>query len=88
MIAGLENAYEAFLDAAGQVDVAKAFLEGADARSKIANGRYAAGLMTFEDWTVIDTDLVNREQTLLQSELNAMQAEATWESAQGVGDIK
>ena len=58
------------------------------ARSKIANGRYGAGLMTFEDWTVIDTDLVNREQNLLQAQLNAVLAEATWESAQGVGEIK
>ena len=88
LVAGLENAYEAFLDAAGQVDVAQAFLVGAQARSKIANVDYGAGLMTFEDWTVIDSDLVTREQNLLQNQLNAMQAEATWESAMGVGDIK
>lgn len=88
LVAGLENAYQSFLDAIGQVEVAKAFLTGAQARSKIANGRYGAGLMTFEDWTVIDTDLVNREQNLLQAQLNAVLAEATWESAQGVGEIK
>lgn len=88
LIAAMENAYEGFLDAIGQVDVAQAFLVGAAARSKIANGRYGAGLMTFEDWTVIDSDLVNREQNLLQNQLNAVQAEATWESALGVGEVK
>jgi outer membrane protein len=87
LVAGLENAYDALLDAAAQVDVAQSFQVGAEARSRIANGRYGAGLMTFEDWSVIDTDLVNRQQTLLQSKLNAMQAQASWEAAEGIGDI-
>jgi outer membrane protein TolC len=87
LIATLENSYEALLDAVGQVSVAEEFQSAAEARSKIANGKYNTGLMTFEDWTVIDQDLVNREQTLLQSQLNAMQAEATWESAAGIRDF-
>ena len=88
LVAALETAYEALLDAVAQVGVSEEFQNAAQARSKIANGKYNTGLMTFEDWTVIDQDLVNREQNLLQSQLNAMQAEATWENAEGVGDIK
>jgi outer membrane protein TolC len=87
LIAALESAYEGFLDSAGQVEVARTFKVAAEARSKIANGRYNSGLMTFEDWSVIDADLVTREQNLLQAELNAMQAEAAWESAEGIGAI-
>jgi outer membrane protein TolC len=87
LIAALESAYDALLDAVQQVEVAKVFQQGALARSRIANGKYSSGLMTFEDWSVIDTDLVNREQNLLQSQLNAMQAQATWEAAEGIGDI-
>jgi outer membrane protein TolC len=87
LIAALENAYEGLLDALAQVQVNEQFQTAAEARSRIANGKYNTGLMTFEDWTVIDQDLVNREQNLLQSQLNAMQAEATWESAEGVGDL-
>jgi outer membrane protein TolC len=88
LIAGLENAYDALLDAAAQVQVNEVFREGAAARSRIANGKYGSGLMTFEDWSVIDADLVNREQNLLQSQLNAMQTQASWELAQGIGDIQ
>jgi len=84
LIATLESSYEALLDALGQVDVAEQFQVAARERSKIANGKYNTGLMTFEDWTVIDQDLVNREQNLLQSELGAMQAEATWENSAGI----
>lgn len=88
LIAGLENAYDALLDAISQVEVARDFEVAAQARSRIANGRYRSGLMAFEDWSVIDADLVNREQTLLQAELAAMQAQANWDNAQGTGDIQ
>ena len=43
--------------------------------------------MTFEDWSVLDADYATRQQNLLQSQLNAMQAEASWESAEGTGEI-
>jgi outer membrane protein len=88
LVAALENAYEGLLDAAAQVEVSRQFQVAAEARSRIANGRYGSGLMTFEDWSVIDADFVTREQNLLQNELNAMQAQATWESAEGIGDVK
>jgi outer membrane protein TolC len=88
LIAGLETAYAGLLDAIGQVKVAQDFYIGAQARSVIADGKYNTGLMTFEDWSVIDTDYTTRQQNLLTNQRNAMQAEAIWENALGTGDIK
>ena len=51
-------------------------------------GKYNTGLMTFEDWSVIETDLINREQNLLNAQNNAVQAMASWEQAIGVSDLK
>jgi outer membrane protein TolC len=86
--AGLEQAYEALLDAIGQVTVADDFYVAAKSRSTIADGKYNTGLMTFEDWSVIDADYTTRQQTLLLNQRNAKQAEANWESAEGIGDIR
>lgn len=88
LVAAMENAYEGLLDAVTQVQVAEDFKLAAQERSIIANGKYKSGLLTFEDWTLIDQDLVTREQNLLNSQLSAMQAEATWDSAIGRGDIQ
>jgi outer membrane protein TolC len=87
LIAGMETAYAALKDALEQVDVADKFEKAANARSVISTEKYNSGLMTFEDWTVIETDLINRQLNLLQSKLNAAQAQATWESAAGLGDL-
>ena len=88
LIATLEQAYAGLLDSIGQVKVADDFYKGAKARSVIADGKYNTGLMAFEDWTVIDADYTTRQQNLLLNQRNAMQAEATWENAEGVGAIK
>lgn len=87
LISAMETAYGNLVDAVEQVKVADEFVQAAKARSIIANEKYGTGLMTFDDWTVIETDLINRQQTLLQSQLTAKQAEASWENALGIGDI-
>ncbi len=87
LIAALEQTYSAVKDAIETVKVSSDFAEAAKARSIISTEKYNTGLMAFEDWSVIETDLVNREQTLLVNQRNAMQAEANWEAAQGTGAI-
>ncbi len=87
LISGLETAYANLKDAIQQWRVAQEFHDAAHARSIIADEKYNTGLMVFEDWTVIETDRINRDQTLLSSENNAMQAEAAWELALGTGAI-
>ncbi len=87
IVSGLENAYADLRDAIGLWNVAADFKKASQARSVIAAEKYNTGLMAFEDWSVIETDRVNREQTFLTNQRNAMQAEATWENAQGIGAI-
>lgn len=88
IIANLEDAFEGLMDAVEQQSVAEEFEKAAKARSLIANGKYNTGLMTFENWALIDSDFVTRQLNLLQSQLAAMQAEANWESAKGTGELQ
>jgi hypothetical protein len=39
--------------------------------------------MTFEDWDLIETDLINRQKTELQARRDVVLAEAAFEQAQG-----
>ena len=87
LLAGIEQAYGNLVDAIEQVKVSQEFNDAAKARSVIATEKYNAGLMTFEDWTVIETDLINRAQTLLQNQLSAVQALIAWENALGISDM-
>ncbi len=83
----LESAYGSLEDAVQQLKVNQLFEEADKARSVISTEKYNTGLMTFEDWAVIEANLVSGEQNLLSSKLTAMEAEATWEQAVGRGAI-
>lgn len=83
ILAKLQQAHAAFMDAVGQQNVAKNFLEASEARAIISRGKYQNGLMTFEDWDLIETDLINRQKTELQTRKDVVLAEANFEQAQG-----
>lgn len=83
ILAKLQQAYAALGDAIGLQNVAKNFLEASEARAIISRGKYQNGLMTFEDWDLIETDLINRQKTELQTRRDVVLAEAAFEQVQG-----
>jgi outer membrane protein TolC len=87
LYSNVEQMYANLADDIEQLKVNQEFQEAATARSVIATQKYNTGLMTFEDWSVIEEDLITREQNLLSSQSTAMQGEAAWEEAIGVGAI-
>lgn len=87
LLVKLEQAHAAFADAVGQRTVAAEFLKASEARSTIATGKYTTGMMSFEDWDIIESDRINREKSALASRRDAVVAEAAWEQAQGKGAI-
>ena len=83
ILAKIQQMHAAFMDAIGLQKVAKEFLEASQVRAIISRGRYQAGLMTFEDWDLIETDLINRQKIELQSRRDVVFAEAALEQSQG-----
>lgn len=84
-VARLEQTYRAYMEAVRKLEVDQSFVDAVGVRSKIAQERYNNGLMSFEDWDVIENDLVNREKALLQSRRDRVIAQSNWELAQGKG---
>jgi outer membrane protein TolC len=66
-----------------QVGVRRLYLEAARQRNEEALVRYSNGLMTFENWSQVVSELVSAERSALQSERQVLLAEASWQSAVG-----
>ncbi len=83
----LEQAYANYVQAVAKLGVDEDFLKAASARAEIARSKYSNGLMSFEDWDIIESDLINRQKAVLQSRRDRVTAEAAWEQALGTGAI-
>lgn len=79
----LEQAYRDYEDAVERTDVQAEFLKAAEVRAEIARSQYTTGLLSFEDWDVIENDLIQQQKALLANQREAMVAQAAWEKAQG-----
>lgn len=83
----LKQAYANYVQAVEQLNVNQAFLDAAQVRATIARGQYNNGLISFSDWNLIETDLIQRQTAYLQSQRDRIVAEASWEQTQGKGVI-
>ncbi len=83
LVLALEQNWFNLQDAIEQVNVQKEFLDADVERAKIAEQQYSVGLMTFDDWTIIEDNLVSGKKTFLNTQANALLAEADWTEAQG-----
>jgi outer membrane protein TolC len=79
----LEKTWKALEDAAGFVSVQKRFLEAAKERAKIAHAQYSTGLVAFDDWIIIEDNLVNAKKAYLDARADLLIAEANWSQAKG-----
>ena len=74
--AGLQNAVD-------NLAVQEQFLESADARAKISEAQYSNGLISFDDWIIIEDTLVRTRKSYLEVQAQAMVAETEWIQAKG-----
>ncbi|MDD5440306.1 MAG: TolC family protein [Candidatus Omnitrophica bacterium] len=83
VIVTLSNTWTALQNGVDNVEVQRKLLEAAGERAKIAEAEYAAGLMTYDNWIIIEDDYVNTKINFLNAETNALQADANWVQAKG-----
>ena len=83
VILTLEKNWKNFQDAVEWVLVKKKFLEAAKERAKIANAQYSTGLISFNDWIIIENNLVDAKKNYLNAEANSLEAKAYWIQAKG-----
>jgi outer membrane protein len=81
----LKSFYVSFVQSLQKLKVDQAYLEAAELREKISRQKYNNGLSSFDDWDLIESDLIRRQKSFLQSEKDRVVTEAAWEQAQGRG---
>ncbi|MBN1526148.1 MAG: TolC family protein [Candidatus Omnitrophica bacterium] len=82
-IVNLEDAWVALQNAMDLVRVQRMTLDATQERSRIAESQYSAGFMTFDNWIIIEDDLVRSKRAYLDAEAAALVAEAKWIQAKG-----
>jgi len=82
-VVDIETSWANLKGAIDQSVVANSLLEASRMRNDEANIRYDSGLMTYDNWEIIASDRINQERQAIQAELNAMDAEASWENSLG-----
>jgi outer membrane protein TolC len=79
----LEQTWAALQDAVETVGVQNKFLEASEERAKIAEAQYSVGFIIYDDWTIIEDNLVKAKKDFLDAQANALLAEADWIQAEG-----
>lgn len=83
VVVTLERAWKDLQDAIDNVSVQYKFLLAAQERAKIGRAQYASGLIGFDDWIILEDNLVAAQKTYLNAQAELLIAEASWIQAKG-----
>jgi outer membrane protein len=83
----LESAYWDFRNASESTLVQKKYLEAAQTQEEVATAQYANGLLTYQNWDLVESNLITRQKSHLQSLKAAKNAEASWALALGKDEL-
>ena len=84
----LKKTYYDYTESLQNEKVTASFSQAAALRSEIARSKYKAGLISFEDWDLIESDLIQKQKDFLVGERNRITKQSLWEKAQGIGVFK
>lgn len=79
----LEETWASFQDTLDNVAVQKKSLLASEERSRIAQAQYSTGFVTFDNWIIIEDNLVKAKKAYLDAQANVLLAEAKWIQAKG-----
>ncbi len=83
VILTLQQTWAALQDAIENVNVQNKVLIATEERSKIAQAQYAIGFVSFDNWIIIEDNLVKAKSNYLDAQAAALLAEAKWIQAKG-----
>lgn len=83
VLKSLEESWNSLKSAIEYVEVQKETLDSASERSKIGEMQYTIGTMTFDNWTIIESNLASAKKSYLNACADALTAEAQWLQSMG-----
>jgi len=82
-VLSLQQSWAVLQDAIENVAVQNKALLATQERSKIAQAQYSIGFVSFDNWTIIEDNLVKAKRDYLNAQAAALLAEAKWIQAKG-----
>lgn len=79
----LSNTWAQLRDAVDNVAVQSKYLHATRERARIAEAEYTIGLLSFDNWIIIENNLVSAKKTFVNAQANSLLAEANWIQAKG-----
>jgi outer membrane protein TolC len=79
----LEETWATLQDTIENVGVQNKSLIATEERSKIAQAQYSTGFITFDNWIIIEDNLVKAKKAFLDAQASKLYAEANWIQAKG-----
>ena len=84
LMTNLQTAWNALYDARATLQVQDQFVDADTEREKIAKAQYTSGLLNFNEFIIIQDNLVATKQAHLNAQASLMKAQAAWERAEGI----
>ncbi len=82
-LARLQLTLQAYRAAVENARVSEALLAASTVRAQIARVKYMSGLLSFDQWDIIENELINRQKDALQTRYDLDVAQALWEQTRG-----
>jgi outer membrane protein TolC len=86
LMATLQQRWNTFLNAVENEAVQKELLDAEMLRAEISTAKYKQGLLSYEDWDIIESNLINQGKTHLQRRRTSEAEQARWKNALGWSD--
>jgi len=83
LMASLRGAWNDYTDAVENELVQKTLLEAEQLRAEISTAKYKQGLLDYEDWDTIESNLITQEKLHLQRKRVSSTQQAIWRNALG-----
>lgn len=84
----LRQTFYLYVEAVQKEKIDESFRQAAILRAEVARNKYKNGFITFEEWDIVETDLIARQKEVLNSEKNRIIRQSFWEQAQSIGVFK
>lgn len=83
----LRMAFFTFQESLLKLKADRASLNAITVQEKIARKQYNNGLLKFENWDIIESNLISAQKAALASQRDRILAESNWRQLQGQGDL-
>lgn len=83
LMATLQQRWNSYADAVENEAVQKELFDAEQLRAEISTAKYKQGLLSYEDWDIIESNLINQGTSHLQRRRTSEQEQARWKNALG-----